>query len=88
MQDNETGNGKEKSEMNEKKELRYSVEINGESYFTRHGAARELEVSPMTIDRWAMRRMLQYFKHPKLGKLYSPESIASFVERQTVRAKR
>lgn len=81
-------NNKEKQKMSEKKGPRDSVEINGERYFTRHGAARALDVPPMTIDRWALRRMLQYFKHPKFGKLYTPESIANFIERLTVRAKR
>lgn len=67
---------------------RDTVEINVERYYTRHGAAKALEVSPITIDRWALRRMLQYFKHPRLGKLYPPESIANLVANLTVRAKR
>lgn len=70
------------------REIKETVEINGNKYFTRYGAAKTLAVSPITIDRYALRRMIEYYKHPTLGKLYLPESLDSFVARNTVAAKR
>ncbi len=71
--------------MSEKKDV---VIINGISYFTRHGAAKQLALSLSTLDRYALRKMVSCVKHPWLGKLYSQEALDSFIRRITLPAKR
>lgn len=70
------------------REIKETVEINGNKYFTRYGAARMLAVSPSTIDRYALSRQIRYFRHPALGKLYLPEFIDGFIRRNTSEPKR
>lgn len=69
-------------------EKKNTVEINGRPYYTRAGAAKMLLASASTIDRLALRKKIEYFRHPYLGKLFLPENIEGFIARETVRAKR
>lgn len=69
------------------REIKDTVEINGHEYMTRSGAAKRLFVSASTIDRLAMLKKIEYFRHPSLGKLFLPENIEGYILRQTVLAK-